>query len=124
MPNIREGCESHLEHNMLRQDGTQCIVEIHGRALPDGLRITAVHDITERKRIEQSLQEELTLRRILFEQSPDGIVIIDPATARFLDFNAAAHRQLGYSREEFAQLSIMDVEAMETPSETWRGLRA
>ena len=119
MPNIREGCESHLEHNMLRQDGTQCIVEIHGRALPDGLRITAVHDITERKRIEQSLQEELTLRRILFEQSPDGIVIIDPATARFLDFNAAAHRQLGYSREEFAQLSIMDVEAMETPSETW-----
>jgi PAS domain S-box-containing protein len=118
IPNIREGRESHLEHSMLRQDGTQCVVEIHGRALPDGLRITAVHDITERKRIEQSLQEELTLRRILFEQSPDGIVIIDPATARFVDFNTAAHRQLGYSREEFAQLSIMDLEAMETPLET------
>ncbi|MCX6101163.1 MAG: response regulator, partial [Candidatus Bipolaricaulota bacterium] len=37
---------------------------------------------------------------------------------QFLEFNTAAHRQLGYSREEFARLSISDVEARETREET------
>ena len=30
--------------------------------------------------------------RLLFEQSPDGIVILDPATARFIEFNETAPR--------------------------------
>jgi PAS domain S-box-containing protein len=54
----------------------------------------------------------------MFEQSPDGILIIDPETKRFLEFNTVAHQQLGYSREEFAQLCINDVEATETVEET------
>ncbi|MEI6786138.1 MAG: PAS domain S-box protein, partial [Verrucomicrobiota bacterium] len=40
-----------------------------------------------------------------------------PQTARFVEFNTAAHQQLGYSREEFAQLTIRDVEVMEADSE-------
>jgi PAS domain S-box-containing protein len=43
---------------------------------------------------------------------------VDPETARILDFNTAAHLQLGYSREEFAQLSVFDVEDKETEGET------
>ena len=70
------------------------------------------------KRVEETLQQDTTLRLILFENAPDGILIIDPQTSRFLDFNRAAHQQLGYSREEFAQLSILDVEAKETAAET------
>jgi PAS domain S-box-containing protein len=45
-------------------------------------------------------------------------LIIDPATARPLEFKETAHRQLGYSREEFSGLSISDLEAAETPEET------
>ena len=56
--------------------------------------------------------------RALFEQSPDGMVILDPETARPLEFNTAAHRQLGYSRAEFARLSLADIEAAETPEQT------
>ncbi len=56
-------------------------------------------------------------QRLLYEQLPDGVLIIDPQTARFVEFNTAAHQQLGYSREEFAQLSVMDVDAMETPEQ-------
>jgi PAS domain S-box-containing protein len=77
-----------------------------------------VIDITERKQAELAYEEEATYRRMLFEQSPDGIVIIDPQTARFREFNSAAHRQLGYSREEFAELTLFDVEAEETAEET------
>ena len=36
----------------------------------------------------------------------------------FLEFNAIAHRRLGYSREEFSKLSIFDIEAQETAEQT------
>lgn len=56
--------------------------------------------------------------RTLFEQAPGGIVVVDPKTALPIEFNETAHRQLGYSREEFARLRISDYEAAETPEET------
>lgn len=77
-------------------------------------------EIIEREHAEQALVMESTRRRIMFEQSPDGILIMDTCTKRFLDFNTAAHTQLGYSREEFALLSLGDIEAMETEEETER----
>jgi len=77
-----------------------------------------VRDITERRRAEETLRQIQARYRLLFEHAPDGVVIIDPATARFLEFNEAAHRQLGYSREEFALLGIFDIDAVERPEET------
>lgn len=54
----------------------------------------------------------------LFEQAPGGIVVNDPQTMLPIEFNGTAHRQLGYSREEFARLRISDYEAAETSEET------
>jgi PAS domain S-box-containing protein len=73
---------------------------------------------SDRKRVENAILDTKTRDSLLFEHSPDGIVIIDPATARFLEFNETAHRQLGYSREEFSRLSISDLDISETPDET------
>jgi PAS domain S-box-containing protein len=72
----------------------------------------------DRKKTVETLRDTETRYRLLFEHSPNGIVIIDPAKARFLEFNDTAHRQLGYSREEFARLSISDLDIFETPEET------
>jgi len=74
-------------------------------------------DIAERQQTEDKLREAESRYRTLFEQSPDGIVIIDPDTARPLEFNAAAHRQLGYSREEFARLCFCDIDASDKPED-------
>ena len=77
-----------------------------------------IRDITDRKQVEVSLRDTQIRYRLLFEHAPDGIVIIDPTTARCLEFNEAARLQLGYSQEEFANLSIPDFEVVETPEET------
>ncbi|MFI5293838.1 MAG: PAS domain S-box protein [Thermodesulfovibrionales bacterium] len=60
--------------------------------------------------------------RTLFEQSPDGILIID-TDGKILDFNEAAHRQLGFSREEFADLRISDIDSTESPEESQARIR-
>jgi PAS domain S-box-containing protein len=94
-------------------------VILTGQAIHNGEQcLVTVADITEFRITEDALEQESAQRHILFEQSPDGILIIDPVTAKILDFNNAAHEQLGYSREEFGGLSIHDIEAMESKEET------
>ncbi len=75
-------------------------------------------DITERKKSEIAIFDVEKRFRLLFEQSPEGIIVIDPQNGKFLEFNETAHRQLGYSREEFSRLRISDIEVAETNEET------
>jgi len=71
-------------------------------------------DITQQKRAAERLRESEEKYRALFEQAATSIVIADADTGRILEFNERAHASLGYSREEFSKLSIVDVEAAET----------
>jgi len=71
-------------------------------------------DITERKNAEAAVQESAERYRSLFEQAADGIVLFDPQTLGFVDFNDEACRRLGYSRAEFAKLTIPDFEVLES----------
>ena len=75
-------------------------------------------ELAERKRTEQTLLQTEKRYRTLFEQSPDGVLLIDPETERTIVFNTAAHSHLGYSREEFARLRIADYEVIEKPEVT------
>lgn len=75
-------------------------------------------EITERVRIEEKLKEAEARYRMLFQQSPDGIMLINVGTGNILEFNEAAHTQLSYSRDEFQGLGIADIEASETQEET------
>ncbi len=49
----------------------------------------------------------------LFEASMDGIVLLSPETQRFMEFNNVAHTMLGYTKEEYAELSLQDIEVLE-----------
>jgi two-component system NtrC family sensor kinase len=74
--------------------------EFHG---PDGSRLGTVHvlqDITERKRAEE-------MYRSLFENVQEGVFITTP-DGRFIDFNDAFMRMVGYSsREELMAVDIV-----------------
>ena len=78
--------------------------------------VTAFRDITENKMMAEALRESEKRYHILFDQSPDGILLIDQ-TGKVIEFNEAAHRQLGYSREEFAELSISDIDPFASTEE-------
>jgi PAS domain S-box-containing protein len=80
--------------------------------------LSIARDITERKQGEVKLREAEKRYRALFDQAPLGILIIDPVTSKAVEFNDEAHRQLGYSREEFAKLRVSDYEVIETSAET------
>ena len=70
-------------------------------------------DVTAHKQLEQSLQVSELRYRTLFEQAADAIVLFDPVTLAFVDFNDEAHRRLGYTRAEFANLKISDIDLLE-----------
>ncbi len=63
------------------------------------------------------LQDSETLYRTLFDQSPDGIVLWRMPDLRPVRFNSAAHTSLGYSRKEFATLSVKDIHFSKDPEE-------
>jgi PAS domain S-box-containing protein len=114
---LAAGKEFHVEHKIKAPAGEiwidvlmQKIKDNKGNAIAN---MAIINDITRRKQAEEAVKEEAANRKKLFEQTPVGIVIIDPQTARILDFNNAACRQLGYSRKEFAKLTVMDIEVME-----------
>ncbi len=72
----------------------------------------------EKRHAEAELRDAETRYRILFEQSPYGVLLMDLDTGMAVETNEVAYTQLGYTREEFAALRISDYEASETPVET------
>lgn len=66
-----------------------------------------VNDITERKQTEELLKDEVNRRRILVEQSRDGIVVLDQ-NGKVYEANQQYARMLGYSMEELRQLYVWD----------------
>ena len=75
------------------------------------LLIAEGRDITERKQAEQTLREQEELYNAMVNQAPDGVVLVDTETLKFTEFNDTACKDLGYSREEFARLTVLDINA-------------
>jgi PAS domain S-box-containing protein len=77
-------------------------------------------DITERRRAATALREAELRFHTLFEQTPVGVVVVDPATASIIECNEQAARQLGYAPNEFSGLGFADIESMETRQDALR----
>ena len=73
-------------------------------------------DITERKKAEEALKKEENLRRILVDQSRDGIVVIDQ-DGKVYDANQKYADMLGCTAEEVKQLYVWDWDTQWTSQE-------
>ncbi|WP_299464392.1 PAS domain S-box protein [uncultured Microscilla sp.] len=65
-------------------------------------------DITERKKQEEKIRASEIKYRTFFEESPVGVAIIDPDTKKAVEYNEQAATILGYNKEEFKDLSLLD----------------
>jgi PAS domain S-box-containing protein len=75
---------------------------------PEKEHFVAVFDnVTERRQALAALEEEAVRRRILIEQSGDGIVVID-RNGKVYEANQRYADMLGYSAEEVRQLYVWD----------------
>jgi PAS domain S-box-containing protein len=81
-----------------------------------------VEDITPRKReeIERKRAEKSLIQfRKLMDESNDSIFVIDRQTGLYMDFNKKAHEQLGYTREELLEVSVIEVAQHIQSREVW-----
>jgi PAS domain S-box-containing protein len=86
--------------DLLEIDGVPCM-------------LTAMNDITERKRAEKELQESQERYRNLFESNPHPMWVYDLETLAFLMVNDSAIQNYGYSRDEFLGMTIKDIRPKE-----------
>ncbi len=67
-------------------------------------------DITDMQMAQDALRESEQQFSTIVNQAPIGILLIERKTLGFLSFNDAACNPLGYTREEFAQFTIYDLQ--------------
>ncbi|MCC7480584.1 MAG: PAS domain-containing protein, partial [Hyphomicrobiales bacterium] len=69
---------------------------------PDGKKIFVRTDVTNDRNATESF-------RLLFENNPVPMWVVEKSTLRFIDINAAAIEHYGYSREQFLKMASLDI---------------
>lgn len=70
---------------------------------------SSVEDITERKKVEKSLQQSEDRLSKIFHSSPSAIIVSRVADGTFLDMNDAACQIYGYSKEELVGKTSLEM---------------
>lgn len=73
---------------------------------------TLKNEIIDRERIEKKLRETQNTFEVLFNEAPDAI-FIESMDDRILDANLAASEMLGYTSDEFKQMTVLELQAPE-----------
>jgi PAS domain S-box-containing protein len=117
----KQGTMLITETELRRPDGTVFILA--ARALPisedNGTIIGAIEsirDITFRKKAENALKNSEERLRLLLQNINDGIIVHElskEGPRRILEVNDRVCEMLGYTQEEFLQMSIQDIDVPE-----------
>ena len=71
--------------------------------------IAMILNITEAKKIEETLRKSEARYRLMFENNPLPMFIFSYPTRRFVDVNEAMVNKFGYSKEELLQMATKDL---------------
>jgi two-component system, cell cycle sensor histidine kinase and response regulator CckA len=110
--NLSPGEVSETEATLARKNGTLFDAQISVNLLdpldPSKGAISAISDISQRKRTEGALRESEERFRKIFDFAPDPYFLID-VQGRFLDGNLAAEEMIGYEKAELIGKTFLEV---------------
>jgi PAS domain S-box-containing protein len=97
-----------------RRDGS--IIEVEMASHPylpfgDTARLVIINDVTERVKAERAVREAEQRYYTLFEDSPDGVMLVDPATATIIECNHSLREMLGYPADEILRVPLAHLDA-------------
>ena len=109
-----KGVPFNHEYRIVRPDGDVRWIRDRGFPVRDesekvALYVGIAQDITDRKRVEETLRQSEERFRSLIEQAADAIFVHD-IEGRFLEVNQQACASLGYTREELLSMSVSDID--------------
>lgn len=106
------------EHRILCKNGTYIWVLDRGIIVQrdekgNALRLIGTHtDISDRKEYQEKIEKSKIKFTSIYNNSLDAIVLFDTSTEKIDDVNPKACSLYGYTKEEFVNLGIKDIEAL------------
>ena len=100
----------------LTKEGREIPVEVHSRSFKlhgTPMLLGVARDITERKQLEKTLQENEQRYRFLFDNNPMPMWVFAEDSLKFLEVNGRAVEHYGYTREEFYNMTLRDIRPVE-----------
>ncbi len=107
--NLQNNIEDPYEHIARRTDGSLFPVEVHGKTLPDGLRLTAVRDMSRYKEAEKKIESSQKKYREIVEVTKAAIYEVDFIKDRFVYVNDVVSDLTGWSKEELMEMKATDL---------------
>jgi PAS domain S-box-containing protein len=108
-----------LEHRVILPDGRVRWMAVRKQtefsdAAPGAPRVAmksmfAIRDITDRKAADDKVRVSEIRYRRLFEAAHDGVLLLDPVTAKIVDANPFMTRLLGYGRAELVGRELFEI---------------
>ncbi len=125
---VEHGDDYAIEHRIVWPDGTVRWVSETGDVIRDeqgrAIRMLGiVQDITERKKVEETLRRSEANYRTIFDSASDAIFVHATDDAKILSVNEKACQMYGYTRDEFERLTVGDISTGMPPHVQERAVR-
>ena len=107
-----------------RKDNSKFYQELTLTALENDGCLCAVRDITDKISAQKDIEMSQKRYQSLFENAPNLIILVNPKSGRIIDFNKNSYKALEYSKNDFSDMYITDIETLETQDFIFRRIRS